>query len=100
MVSRSLRSLTLLAVSSTTRILVGSLMASIQHSPHGGEELLDVDGLRLVAVEPGGHDLLSVLRHGRGGDGDDRRVADRRILADLSERDDAVDPAQLDVHQD
>jgi hypothetical protein len=63
-------------------------------------ELPHLDRLGLVPVEPGGQDLLAVLRHGRRGHRDHRDRAGRRIRPQLAEGGDAVDPRKLDVHQD
>src|SRR5438445_6101245 len=63
------------------------------------DEVPHPDGLRLVAVESGAHDLLPVVGHHRRGDGHHRDRARRRIGAELAQGLDTVDARQLDVHQ-
>src|SRR6266404_2861884 len=59
-----------------------------------------VDGLALVAVEPGGHDLLPVLAHYRRGHGHDGNPPRGLLGSEPSERLDPVNPRQPNVHQD
>lgn len=49
-----------------TQIICSGLFVrprAVQHLAHYLEKLLHVQGLGLVAVEPGGHDLWSVMGH-------------------------------------
>src|SRR5262245_28477447 len=77
-------------------ILRHAFRAGIQGLSDRFEKGLHVQRLTLIALEAGGHDRLSILGHGRGRHGDRGNRRGRRILSDLPERRDAVDPRQLD----
>jgi len=66
----------------------------------GRDEAGHVDGLALVPVEPGGHDLLPVLAHHRGGHGHDGNPPRGLLGSEPSERLDPVNPREPNVHQD
>src|SRR6266404_464587 len=66
----------------------------------GRDKVGHVDGLALVRVEPGGHDLLPVLTHHRRGHGDDGNPARGLLGSEPSEGLDSVNPRQPNVHQD
>src|SRR6266478_5983233 len=66
----------------------------------GRDKVGHVDGLALVAVEPGGHDLLPVLAHYRRGHGHDGNPPRGLLGSEPSERLDPVNPRQPNVHQD
>jgi len=67
---------------------------------HSCQQFPHANRLALEAVEAGGHDLLPLLGHHRGGDRDHRDGASRGIRSKLAKRFDAAYPGQLDVHQD
>jgi hypothetical protein len=64
------------------------------------QQFPDTDWLHLEAVEPSGHDPLSVLGHYRCGNGDDGDGPGRGVGSKPPQGFDATDPGQLDVHQD
>src|SRR3990170_361556 len=92
-------------VSSTTTIFGCASMlfhpaAKLALLPYELRKLLDVDGLRQVAVEAGGQEPLTVVAHGEGGERDHAKRRRGRFGPQPSQGRDAVHVRQLDIHED
>src|SRR5262245_46160122 len=87
-------------LSSTTRRRGGVLIASPQELPDLSEQGSRAERLRHVRVAAGGEGLLVVPGKRIGRDRDDGNRLEGGVRLDLSRDLVAVDPRQLDVHQD
>src|SRR3990170_7702186 len=95
----------LCGVSSTTTIFGCASMlfhpaAKLALLPYELRKLLDVDGLRQVAVEAGGQEPLTVVAHGEGGERDHAKRRGGRFASQPSPRPARVPVKQLDIHQE
>src|SRR6266404_3986565 len=80
--------------------LAPSSSAPLEELRDGRDKVGHVDGLALVRVEPGGHDLLPVLTHHGRGHGHDGNPPRGLLGSEPSEGLDSVNPRQPNVHQD
>ena len=77
-----------------------SALAVMQGAARRPRQIGHVDGLVLVPVEPGGHDLLPVLGHHGRRHRHHGNLPRGFLGSKLSERFDPVNPGQPNVHQD
>src|SRR6266481_9312457 len=80
--------------------LAPSSSAPLEELRDGRDKVGHVDGLALVRVEPGGHDLLPVLAHHGRGHGHDGNPPRGLLSSEPSERLDPVNPRKPNVHED
>src|SRR6202000_298379 len=97
--SRASRSFTLAGTSSTTRIRADTELSLPHKPPDGLDKLANRNRLRQIRLAAALADPLFVALHGKRGDGNNRNLAQLRIVLDPFGDFEAGHLGQLDIHQ-